>query len=178
MLARRAMVVAAIFGALMVIGAPAAVGAPAGGSVQIWGTPSLTSNGGGTFLLTGAIAGAAKATKTNASGKPSKTGQYSVLKFGTGTILVDRRKLSKALKHVASPTTFNSTTCSGSFTASAPLPIVSGTGAYAGISGIVKTKISFALVFPLTNGKCNPNTNAKPLGQFATISGNGTVSFK
>lgn len=144
----------------------------------MYGTPSVTNNGGGTFLFTGAIAGAAKATKTNASGKPSKTGLYSVLKFRTGTILVDRRKLNKALHHVSSPTTFNSTTCSGSFTASAPLALVSGTGAYAGISGTVKVKALFALVLPLTNGKCNPNTNANPVAQFATISGNGTVSFK
>jgi hypothetical protein len=177
MLARRATLAVAALGALVLGGASAAVGAPAGGAIQLWGTPSLTGNGGGTFVFTGAIAGAAKAAKSNASGKPSKTGQYSVLTFKTGTILVDRRKLNKAL-NFSNPTTFNSTTCSGSFSASAPLPLVRGTGGYAGISGTVKVKITFAVVLPLTNGKCNPNTSANPVAQFGTISGKGTVRFK
>ena len=55
-----------------------------------------------------------------------------------------------------------------------PVPVVSGTKAYAGISGTANITITFAIVLPLTNGKCNTNTKANPIAQYGAITGSGT----
>jgi hypothetical protein len=140
----------------------------------VWGTPA--NNGGGSVLFTGAIADSGKSVSVNVSGKPSKNGKYKLLKLKKGAILINTAQLNTALNN-ASPTEFNSTTCSGSFAATATVPIVSGTEAYAGISGTANITVTFAIVLPLTNGKCNMNTNANPIAQYGSIVGTGTVSF-
>jgi len=58
-----------------------------------------------------------------------------------------------------------------------PVPIVSGTKAYAGITGTANITVSFAIVLPLTNGRCGMNTNANPIAQYGSVAGTGTVSF-
>ena len=163
-----------LVGALL-LGSGAALGqTPSGGAVQVWGTPG--NNGGGSVLFTGAIADSGKSASVNASGEPTKNGNYKLLKLKKGTILINGTQLNAALNN-ASPTEFNSTTCSGSFTATAPVPIVSGTKAYAGISGTANITVTFAVVLPLTKGTCNTNTNANPIAQYGSIAGTGTVSF-
>jgi hypothetical protein len=166
----------AILGSLLFSGASAfGATAPAGGAIQIWGTPSATGSGG-SAVFTGAIAGSANLVAANSSGKPDTKGGYKLVKLKTGTILLNGTNINKVLNN-APPTEFNSTTCSGSFTGAAPVPIVSGTGAYAGISGTANITVTFAVVLPLTKGKCNQNTNANPIAQYGSISGAGTVSF-
>ena len=145
-----------------------------GGAVQVWGTPS--NGGGGPVVFTGAIADSGKSLSVNSSGKADKKGNYKLLELKKGSILINGTELNTALNN-ASPSAFNSTTCSGSFAATAPVPIVSGTKAYAGVSGSVNVTVTFAVVLPLTNGKCNMNTNANPIAQYGSIAGTGTVSF-
>jgi hypothetical protein len=167
----------AVVGSLLFSGA-SAFGAtdPAGGTIQVWGTPA--NNGGGGIVITGAIADSGKSANADSSGKPTKKGTYKLLTLKNGTILLNTTQLGKDLNNPNTPpTTFNSTTCSGSFAVTDPVPIVSGTKAYAGISGTVNVTVTFAIVLPLTKGKCNTNTNANPIAQYGSISGTGTVSF-
>jgi len=165
-----------LVGALL-LGSGAALGqTPSGGAVQVWGTPG--NNGGGSVLFTGAVADSGKSANANSSGKPSKKGTYKLLTLKNGTILLNTTQLGKDLNNPNTPpTTFNSTTCSGSFAVTDPVPILSGTKAYAGISGTVNVTVTFAIVLPLTKGKCNTNTNANPIASYGSISGTGTVSF-
>jgi hypothetical protein len=167
----------AVLGSLLFSGASAfGATAPAGGTVQLWGTPN--NSGGGMLVLTGAIADSGKSANANSSGKPTKKGTYKLLTLKNGTILLNTTQLGKDTNNPnTAPTMFNSTTCSGSFAITDPVPIVSGTKAYAGINGTVNVTITFALVFPLTKGKCNTNTNANPIASYGSISGTGTVSF-
>jgi|NGEPerStandDraft_6_1074524.scaffolds.fasta_scaffold101134_2 hypothetical protein len=168
----------AVLGSLL-FGSASAFGTTdrAGGAIQVWGTPSLSSsNGGGTIVLTGAVADSGKTMNVNSDSKPNNKGNYKLLELKKGDILLNGTQINGALNNAA-PTEFNSTTCSGSFTAAAPVSAVSGTKAYAGITGMVNVTVTFAIVLPLTKGKCNENTNANPIAGYASIVGTGTVSF-
>jgi hypothetical protein len=167
----------AVLGSLFLSGASAfgATG-PAGGTVQFWGTPN--NNGGGPVVLTGAIADFGKSANANSSGKLIKKGLYTLLILKKGTILLNTTQLGKDLNNNNTPpTTFNSTTCSATFVVTDPVPIANGTKAYAGISGTANITVNFAIVLPLTKGKCNTNTNANPIAHYGSIAGTGTVSF-
>ena len=175
MRAARAALGVAVLGTLL-IGGASAVGAavPAGGKIEIWGTPA--NNGGGAVVLTGAIGDSGKSANANSSGQPSKKGTFKLLTLKRGTILINTTQLGKDLTtNKTPPTTQNSTTCSATFVVTAPVPIVSGTGMYAGISGSANITVTFAIVGPMKNGKCN--TKANPIAQYGSIAGTGTVTF-
>jgi hypothetical protein len=60
-------------------------------------------------------------------------------------------------------------------TVTAPVPILGGTGAYAGITGSFTLTESIAGVLPKTkSGACNGSVSV-PLGAFASVTGSGTV---
>ncbi len=145
--------------------AASAQSSSSGGSIQVWLTPSLTGNGG-KILITGAIADYGLT-------KGKKSGQ-AVLK--KGTIKVNLKQFNAATNAV-NPT-INPLNCSTSFTASAPVPIVSGTGAYAGITGSFTLTAQYAFILPKTkSGSCNTSNNANPISQYGSVSGSGTVSL-
>ncbi len=145
--------------------AASAQSSSSGGSIQVWLTPSLTGNGG-KILITGAIADYGVT-------KGKKAGQ-AVLK--KGTIKVNLKQFNAATNAV-NPT-INPSNCSTSFTASAPVPIVSGTGAYAGITGSFTLTAQYAFILPKTkSGSCNTSNNANPISQYGSVSGSGTVSL-
>jgi hypothetical protein len=156
------------------VGGVAAFGQSPGGAVQVWGTPA--NGGGGPVLLTGAVGDSGHSANANASGTPTKNGSYTLLKLKKGTILVNTTQLNKDTNNNSTPpTSMNATTCSYTFVVTDPVPVVSGTKAYAGISGSINVTISFAFVTPMKNGTCNPNAN--PIAQYGSILGSGTVSF-
>jgi hypothetical protein len=69
--------------------------------------------------------------------------------------------------------------CSFAGTASAPVPIVKGTGtrAYRGISGMIEVTASVAGIYPrLKGGKCN--TNATKFPGVLIAKGSGFVTYK
>ena len=155
-----------LMGGLTLASAAASVqSSSSGGSIQVWLTPSLTGNGG-KILITGAIADYGVT-------KGKKSGQ-AVLK--KGTIKVNLKQFNAATNAV-NPT-INPSNCSTSFTASAPVPIVSGTGAYAGITGSFTLTAQYAFILPKTkSGSCNTSNNANPISQYGSVSGSGTVSL-
>jgi len=172
--AKTALGAAVLCGGLLFGGAAAFAQTPSGGAIQVWAT--ATPNGGGSVLLTGAIADSGKSANVNSSGKPTKNGSYTLLELKKGTILLNSTQLDTAMNN-ANPTSFNTTTCSGSLAGTEPVPIVSGTKAYAGISGTVNVTLTIALILPLTNGKCDMSTNANPVAQYGSVTGSGTVSL-
>jgi hypothetical protein len=154
-----------LMGGLTLASAAASAQTSSGGSIQVWLTPSLTGKGG-KILITGAIADSG-VTKGNKTGK-------AVLKKGTITVNLAQ---FQAAQNNANPQV-NQSNCSGFFTASAPVPIVSGTGAYAGITGSFTLNSQFAFILPKTkSGACNMSNNANPISQYGTVSGTGSVSF-
>jgi hypothetical protein len=57
--------------------------------------------------------------------------------------------------------------------------LVSGTKAYAGISGTVDVIATAAFILPLTkSGQCDTSGNVNPTARWGAITGSGTVSFK
>jgi hypothetical protein len=158
----------------VLVGGAAAFGQSPGGAVQVWGTPA--NGGGGAVVVTGAVGDSGQSTNANASGTPNKKGTYKLLKLKKGTILLNTTQPGKDVNNNNTPpTSSNSTTCSATFVITDPVPVVSGTKAYAGISGSINVTISFAIVTPMKNGTCNMNAN--PIAQYGSISGSGTVSF-
>lgn len=170
----------AVLGSLLFSGASAfGASAPVGGTIKVWLTPANNGGGGGSVVITGAVGDYGKTIRVDSAGKINKKGAFGNLVLKQGTILVDRTQLSAATQAAlnSQPADFNAVTCSASQTVSAPVPIVSGTKAYAGISGTVNITETVAVVLPLTNGKCDPNTNANPVAQYISVTGTGTVGF-
>ena len=160
---------AVLIGGLFFAGSTAFGNSPRGGPVQVFGTP--TNGGGGQVVLTGAVGDFGTASSVNAAGKPDSFGNYKLLTLSQGTILVKGQGGNNG-----PPTTFNARTCSATFVHTGTDPVVSGTGAYAGIDGSLKVTVSFALVLPLKNGKCDTSNSAVPLAQYGSIMGSGTLS--
>jgi hypothetical protein len=162
------------------LGAATASGAtPVSGPTQLWG--NLGSGGSGfKAVFTGAIGDSGLSVSATAQGKPSKkqnTG-YRLFILKRGTIFFNTKQLDAAQNDNSTPpTTENNTTCSFTFVTTDPVTIISGTKAYAGISGSLNVTISFAAVLPLKNGKCNPNSNANPTASIGSVAANGTVSY-
>ncbi len=158
----------------LLFGDAVASGQPSGGTVQIWVTPSSTGNGGGKVLVTGAIGDYGPGQKVNSSGKPNSKGLYNNLRLKKGTILVNLTQFTAAENNI-NPS-INASNCSTSATFSAPVQIVSGTKAYAGITGTANFTAQLALILPRTkSGSCN--TNGNPIAQYGSVAGTGTVSF-
>lgn len=173
---------AAILGSLL-LGGASAFGAttPSGGTVNFWSTPNINGPGG-TILLTGAIGDYGKTISVNAAGKVDSKGNYSEAILKKGTILVNVTQANAAVNAAFSHVVENAATCSASTTVTASLPIMSGTKAYAGITGTLTDTISFAAYGPYythgsNKGQCNESNNATPTDQWASDTGAGTVSF-
>lgn len=147
--------------------AASAQSSSSGGSIQVWVTPSPTGNGGGKILITGAIGDYGRTKKVKGTNE-------ALLR--KGTIVVNLKQFNTALNN-ANPTV-NPSNCSASLMTSAPVPIVSGTGAYAGITGSFTLNAQYAFVLPKNkSGSCNTSNNANPLNQYSSVSGSGSVTF-
>jgi hypothetical protein len=166
-------------GCLSLGGATAYAATPVSGPAQLWGS---LSSGGPSFkaVFTGAIGDSGLSTPATAQGKPSKKNNtgYRLFVLKKGTVFFNTKQLDAAENNNNTPpTTENNTTCSFTFVNTDPVTIISGTKAYAGITGSFNVTISFAAVLPLKNGKCNPNGNANPTATIGSVTANGTVSY-
>ena len=159
------------------LGAASALGAsPSGGTIQVWVTPTGNGNGGGKVLITGVVGDYGKGQKVNSAGQPSKGGSYTKLLLKKGTILVNTTQFNTAQNNANPP--INNSNCSVTFTTTAPIPVVSGTGAYVGITGSINMTGQFGAVLPKTkSGSCNTSNNSNSLDQYISVVGSGTVSF-
>jgi len=172
---KAALALPVLLGGLSLGGAAALGASPSGGAVQVWVTPTNTGSGG-KVLITGVVGDFGTSQKANSSGQPSKNGNYQKLLLKKGTILVNSTQFNAGLNNTNPP--LNNTNCSTTFTFSAPVPIVSGTGAYMGITGSFNLTAQFGAILPKTkSGSCNASNNANPVAQYTSVIGSGTVSF-
>ena len=150
------------------------------GSIKVWVNLPVTSNGNAPnpIVITGVIGDYGTAISVNGKGKSDANGNFERIRLKKGKFTVNGTAVNQALNN-ASPSDFNSATCSASITAGpVTIPIVdgSGTGAYSGISGSVTLNADLAFVGPKTkSGSCNMKAN--PLAGFGVITGTGTVTI-
>jgi hypothetical protein len=96
-----------------------------------------------------------------------------------GVVAIQSRAHASCERNLGSKLNFpvDPKTCSSAGSATAWVPIVddSGTGAYHGISGRIRTTATVASIL-MRNGQCAPNATQYPGVLFGK--GSGTVSFK
>jgi hypothetical protein len=138
---------------------------PAGGTIHIYivnaSTNSSTPNA---VLITGAFS-------------DHGTGHKGVFHLTKGTITANNSKIAAI---VSNPNfgSFNSASCSFWGTATGPVQIVSGTGAYAGITGTLSTTFTEAGQGSLLpDGKCNQSNNAPLVASVTIVTATGRVTF-
>lgn len=172
---------AAIVGGLVPGSLAAAASTPTGGAIKVWVRPSPTTTSvkhPGKVMFTGAIGDYGSSVNVNATGKPTKKAGYDLLKLKKGTITVNTMGFNKAAASAFTKPTLNPTNCSVSVSASGPVQIVKGTGAYVGISGSVTVTAQFGAVVPKNKkGTCTLKTATQPLVMYTSFIGSGTVSF-
>ncbi len=152
---------------------------PSGGPIEIF--VKVGNGPGGTIVVAGAIADYGKVLTVGANGKPNVNGHFVDVTLKRGTFKVDKTGLDKA-SNSGRPTVNNGATCSFGFSATGPITLSDGTGAYAGISGTLTTTLTFGIIGPVyatgpKKGKCNNSNNAQPVAQFGTAVGHGTIKF-
>jgi hypothetical protein len=178
---------AAILGAMVLGGTlfgGAAFGArpsstTSGGTIYV----SVTPNNGTTYpiVIAGAIADYGTATTIDQNGKVDPNGNYVKMVLKQGGFEINSTTLNKKANSTA-PTANNTTNCSYSFTASGPVTVFDGSGAYKGISGTLAITESFDAILPRISsgkdkGQCNESTSATPIASNGNISGSGRVMF-
>ena len=172
-----ALVIALALAATGAAVAAATATSPTGGTIHIFGV-SKGLGGGGSALLTGAIGDHGKSASVTKTGKPSANGSYVKLTLTQGDILLNQSKLNAKANHAFNHLVLNPSTCSTFVSASAALPIVSGTGLYATISGSAHVTVSVGFILPkLSSGKCNTSNSSNPTASQQIVYGTGNVSF-
>jgi hypothetical protein len=153
--------------------AAVAASTPQGGKIRVFVTN--TSPTKGHIVITGAIGDYGTTVSQDANGKPNPNGNFEKVTLKQGGFIVNGTGLNKKIGS-AKPT-INKTNCSFALTASGPVTVGNGTGAYAGISGKVTITVTFAAIAPKTASGCNFKTNPPAAGQYQSITGTGSVSF-
>jgi hypothetical protein len=152
----------------VLIGGSAAAGAkPVGGVVHVYEVDSSLTSNLGNIILTGAINDHGQ----DRQGVAAK-GTINKLVLTKGTFEVDTSKLT-----LNPPLDAKTCTVAGSSTGPVSVVAGSGTGAYRGLRGTVRTTVTIVGVLPtLKNGKCNGN--AAPVAGFSWVKGSGRLSFQ
>ena len=170
---------------LVVTGAlatPTSAGAssPSGGKVSLWANANLT---GATskIVVVGAIADSGIGTSIDKNGKVDPNGSYERIVLKKGSFEADATALDQSASS-GQPSLNDLATCSFAFSASGPITLSNGKGAYAGISGTLNVTEQFVGIGPLYKtgkhkGACNQSDNARPIAGAGAISGTGTVAF-
>jgi hypothetical protein len=161
--------------AAVTVGSSLAAGAtaaakPAGGTIHVFvSSTNANENVPDTVLIVGAF--------SDHGVSPNNDSNKAVLKLKQGNIVVNVGKLN-AITNSNSFGTFNPTSCSFYGKATAPVPFVSGTGAYVGVHGTIPITVTIAGESArLANGKCNEANNAPTPGFVFLATGSGKVSF-
>jgi hypothetical protein len=148
---------------------------PSGGPIEIF--VKVGTGTGGTIVIAGAIGDYGKVLTVGANGKANDNGHFVDVTLRKGTFKIDKTALDKASDD-ARPSVMSAATCSFGFSASGPITIMDGTGAYTGITGKVMITLTFAGIAPKTAKGCNLADNAPTYGAYQSITGTGSVSFK
>ena len=123
------------------------------------------------FVITGAFADVGASSPKDKGAIPFTEGS---IKFDNSAANAAEDRIYAHLSKYVDPTT-----CALTYNYTAPVKLIGGTGAYAGISGTVTLHNTDVGVLPrLKTGKCNESANAEPIGFLAESYGSGRVSFK
>jgi hypothetical protein len=164
------------------IAAPTLAGAssPSGGKVALWANANLT---GATskIVMVGVIADSGVGTSIDKNGKVDPNGSYERIIFKKGSFEADATGLDQNA-NTTQPTLDDVSTCSFAFSASGPITLSNGKGAYAGISGTLNVTEQFVGIGPRhktgkNKGACNQSDSARPVAGAGAISGTGAVAF-
>lgn len=158
-------------------GALAASSTPAGGAFRVFGV-SNGLGGGGTVLLTGAIGDHGQSQSVTKSGKVNQNGAYVKLTMSQGTMTLNKTTLDNAINRSFGKAAPNPANCSMSAAGTGRLPIVSGTGMYAGATGSARITVAVGFILPRKGGKCDLANSATPTASQQIVTGTGSVSFK
>jgi hypothetical protein len=178
---RSRLAIAAMVSSVLVGGSAAfasSASGPAGGSIQLFVTPSRSAVS--PILITGAIGDYGTATSIDKNGKTDPNGNYVRISLQKGTFEVNSTALNAKFDH-AEPN-INRRTCSAWLTDSGHVSLFDGRGLYAGISAEPTITETYAIILPrftsgAKKGQCNLTNSAKPLRQYGSLSGQGTVKF-
>jgi hypothetical protein len=153
----------------------AASAAPlAGGAVQLWIT--VTSSTTNSIVITGAIGDYGTVTAVDKNGKvDGANGDYLNIALKKGSIFGDATAYYKL--HPESPYVWNAATCAGTATATGTVKLTRGSGAYAGISGVITVTTTYAVIAVVKNGRCDEKRGDSDAALYGTRVGTGTVSF-
>ena len=149
-------------------GLASADGPSTGSNVHFYEADTARDGNLGTVILTGAITDHGTDHQGVADG-----GNYNKLVLSKGSFEINVGPIGNLLNFPVNPAT-----CSADGSATAPIPIVDGTGtrAYKGISGTIQTTVTFAWILPrLANGQCNTNATRYP--GIGIAHGAGTISY-
>jgi hypothetical protein len=149
----------------------------AGGTINVFAVQQGLSRNSA-IVVTGAVGDYGKTFSIDKNGNADPNGNYLKIMLHQGTFEANTIALSRKLAN-ARPTVYTST-CSGQFVGSSPVPLFDGTGAYTGITGTVNMTVTGAYVLPRYKsgkkiGQCNENT--EPIGVYSTDTGSGKVRF-
>jgi hypothetical protein len=139
---------------------------PAAGTIHVYlVNTSLNPNAANDILITGSFS-------------DHGTGKKGTWDLAKGTVTVNNSAIAAIIKSPNWGTSYPSS-CSFDGVAEGPVTIVSGTGAYVGITGKLSITLTEAAQGPLLkNGKCNDPNNAPAVAQDLIGVGSGYVSFK
>lgn len=164
----RAVAVAALAAATVVpfvvsdVAAGSTASKPAAGTIHLYiVNTSIEGRAPGDVLISGAFA-------------DHGTDKGATLRLAKGTITGNITKLN-ALFNSPKFATGYLASCSFNGAGKVSLPLVSGTGAYAGIKGNLSVQVIFGAQSPFKNGKCEGNS--PPIADQQVITGSGKVSF-
>ncbi len=163
---------------------PAAASTTSGGTVHVFAYGDGEGLGT-TILLTGAIADSGWGVGVDANGTVDPTNNTEVnLALVHGSFRINIQALVKKIDKAFGNFQPDTSTCSGYVSATAPAPVVtgSGTGAYSGISGALNLTLTIADIGAKYasgkhKGQCNESNNSPTIGQAQLVTGSGTVSF-
>lgn len=143
------------------------------GTIYTYGTPGLDGPNG-TVIITGAIGDYGTTTKADRNGQVDPSGKYSLAQLKNGTVLSDPSAVSAKIQAGTPNAKIDPVSCSLQGSVSAPVPIIFGTGSYAGITGTLNTTFTIAeLAARTSSGTCD--TNADPIDVYATVFSTGVV---
>lgn len=151
--------------AIVGTGLPGSAQAASGGVLRVYESGS-NATGLGQDVFSGAISDYGVDHIAN--------GNVNKIVLSKGSFEINKGNLGKNLRTISN----NPETCTVVLKGSAPVKVLNGTGAYAGISGTVTVTEQTALIFPkLSNGKCNESQSAELVAGPYWATGKGTVSF-
>lgn len=154
--------------------AQAAAVRPAGGGVALYLTAESATKSA--VVATGAIGDYGTAVSMDRDGHPDPRGEYERVTLKQGAFTIDGRAFNKSLSR-ARPS-LNPQTCSFVVKGQGPAPVSEGSGTYAGISGALTLRSTFAAIVPRgSTGSCRFASSSN-LSQYLSVTASGRVSFR